>query len=72
MESMDMDEELISSKKRNILERHWKFLYAALGVLVGCLLTIGITYLFFSLGKDKVQRNVHLNGHTGKVVVVIV
>jgi hypothetical protein len=71
MESMDMEEQLISSRKRNILERHWKFLYAALGVLAGCLLTIGITYLFFSLGKNKVQRNLPTNGHTGKVVVVI-
>jgi hypothetical protein len=64
MEMMDMEEKLISSQKRNILERHWKLLYTAVGVLAGCLLAIGITYLFFSLGKDKVQINVQPNGNT--------
>ena len=59
-----MEEKLISSQKRNILGRHWKFLYTAVGVLAGCLLTIGITYLFFSLGKDKVEREFQSNGNT--------
>ena len=59
---MDMEEKLISDPRRRFLAKNWKWIYAIVGVATGCILTIGISYMFFSLGKSKGQGNVQSNG----------
>ena len=63
MESMDMDAKLIQSSKQRFLARNWKWIYAGAGILAGCILTAGICYMFFTLGKGKSHRNIQSNGN---------
>ena len=63
MESMDMDAKLIQSSKQRFLARNWKWIYAGAGILAGCILTVGICYMFFTLGKGKSHGNIQSNGN---------
>ena len=63
MDHMDMDEQLISSKKQTFWTRNRRWLYLAVGLVVGCFVTVGISYLFFSLGKNQnIRGNSQTNG----------
>lgn len=62
MDNLGMDEQLIESQKRTFWVRNRTFIYTAGGLIVGCFVTVGISYLFFSLGKNNAQGNVQTNG----------
>ena len=63
MESNDMDAKLIQSSKQRFLARNSKWIYAGAGILAGCILTAGICYMFFTLGKGKSHGNIQSNGN---------
>ncbi|CAG2246355.1 fibrinogen-like protein A [Mytilus edulis] len=61
MDNLGMDEHLIESQKRTFWVRNRTLIYTAGGLIVGCFVTVGISYLFFSLGKNNAQGNVQTN-----------
>ncbi|CAC5382043.1 unnamed protein product [Mytilus coruscus] len=69
MDNMGMDEHLIENQKRTFWVRNRTLIYTAGGLIVGCFVTVGISYLFFSLGKNNAQGNVQTNGSKDNVVV---
>ena len=64
LENMEsMDAKLIQSSKQRFLARNWKWIYAGAGLLAGCILTVGMCYMFFTLGKEKSHGNIQSNGN---------
>ena len=59
----NMNAKLIQSSKQRFLVRNCKWIYAGVGILTGCILTAGICYMFFTLGKGNGHGNIQSNGN---------
>ncbi|XP_071179140.1 uncharacterized protein [Mytilus edulis] len=56
-ENMDFNEQIIQSQRQTFWDKNRNLLFLVAGLVVGCFVTVVISYAFFSLGQNKGHGN---------------